>query len=63
MTGILKLFYILFLFLSIFLIAKQVGANQDFIECATDADCPKSWNEYLAIKCINHVCKIVSNLP
>ncbi|RHN71653.1 putative Late nodulin [Medicago truncatula] len=57
---LITLFYYLFslqhilILLSLFITAH--------IKCETDDDCPKSLNNLLAIKCIDHVCKFVSNL-
>ncbi|AES63457.1 Nodule Cysteine-Rich (NCR) secreted peptide [Medicago truncatula] len=60
MVEILKFFYAMNIFIFLIILSAKVrGAH---IKCETDDDCPKSLNNLLAIKCIDHVCKFVSNL-
>ncbi|AET00760.1 putative Late nodulin [Medicago truncatula] len=61
MAEILKCFYTMNLF--IFLIILPAKIRGEHIQCVIDDDCPKSLNKLLIIKCINHVCQYVGNLP
>ncbi|CAJ2648972.1 unnamed protein product [Trifolium pratense] len=62
MAEMLKKIYAMTLFLFLFFVATKV-IGDDFIICKFDADCPKSSNEFLLIKCIDHICRYVGNLP
>ncbi|CAL5190622.1 unnamed protein product [Lathyrus oleraceus] len=54
MAKILKFIYAMILFLFLFLVAMEVGGEQD--GCVTDADCPRYWEELYVPKCIDHKC-------
>ncbi|CAL5201172.1 unnamed protein product [Lathyrus oleraceus] len=57
MAKVLKFIYTMILFLSIFLLSKEVRA---MIKCETDKDCPDISNmEVMIFKCINNLCEVV----
>ncbi|CAL5189687.1 unnamed protein product [Lathyrus oleraceus] len=57
MTEIVKVFYVIILFLSLFLVAAEV--LDPFVECETDTDCGKSLDMNFCYKCIHNYCEIV----
>ncbi|CAL5183981.1 unnamed protein product [Lathyrus oleraceus] len=63
MVEIIKLRYIMIIFLSLFLVAAKV--DDDYYEpyCEIDSDCLQVWNTYYVCKCINERCKWVKRDP
>nr|QQO74729.1 nodule-specific cysteine-rich peptide L61 [Lens culinaris] len=60
MAKYLKFLYVMTLFISLILVAKSAGT---FIECKTDADCPKSRVDGVAWKCTNYGCQLFLVMP
>ncbi|AES97757.1 Nodule Cysteine-Rich (NCR) secreted peptide [Medicago truncatula] len=57
MTKIIKFVYALVLFLSLFIVSQ--AAQNDWMKCKTDDECPKVSNPPLYFKCIDRGCRIV----
>ncbi|AES98710.1 Nodule Cysteine-Rich (NCR) secreted peptide [Medicago truncatula] len=58
MTEILKFVYVMFLFISMFIVTTEVGG-----ECINDIDCPQTGNLFYVFICKNRICELINKYP